>query len=280
MRARPLIASAALVAGFSALVSVLSTPVSAEIIDPSTFHVGTGAGTAGATGLGGDPNTIGSGATFDIYQNSEGNVTGLQPLLIILAVPDNAGIPSLSSTGTLYRPYPGSVTTTITINQSLGYGFAGYAQGSNMASDDIYTFLSTKTTHPIAAAALAHGNNSFNIGNMNDAELADNGLTVTSYDVYLWQALTDMQPNDLLDLTGNLPLGTFVSAFAEEAASCPDKKDSFDSCAPVVVPFTESGLTTLPGGSSHQDIPEPGTLMILGTALAGLGLLGRRRRKV
>jgi hypothetical protein len=93
--------------GVAVSLASFAAPTSAQILDPSTLHVGPGTGTACATGCAGDPNAIGSGGTFDIYQTSNGGVTTTSPILLIFAVPDGQSAPVLPSTATLISSYPG-----------------------------------------------------------------------------------------------------------------------------------------------------------------------------
>ena len=69
--------------------------------DPANLHVGTGAGTAGQYGLGSDPNTIGSGGSFDIYYNTQGqgNLDIGDPFYLIYAIPVYSGSSSTNSAG-------------------------------------------------------------------------------------------------------------------------------------------------------------------------------------
>ena len=261
----------------AALFAILAASASAQTdLDPSTFHVGNGA--TGSCPTGGcpttDPNLIGSGTNFSIFQQANGGVSPTMPLLMIFAVPhgDPFNIGALNSPGTLIAPYPGGATSNVTITSTLdAYGLPGtFMQGVNFTTGDIYTFLEGFTSDASAKNALANANNSYNIGNMNSAELTDLSLTVTSYDIYLAEAETPLNQNYLLDVTDSgLPKGTFISAFAEDSTKCPGAH-----CTAVDAPFTEAGLT---GGDSPPTVPEPSTLALLGGGLAAMGVIRRRR---
>jgi PEP-CTERM motif len=238
---------------------------SAQITDPADLHVGPGAGTGCATGCGGDPNTI-SPTNFDIYYNpnthSSQSPIG-NPFYLIIASPVYTGStnsPTVNGTATMYATYPGGTQTSVSVGGAV-------FQGEMLSNNDIYTFLGLGSQIT----------NSFNFGNMVACDTGVGGCpnsglqgsgaplfgnTITGYDITTFSiGTTNFAPNDLLDFTGGLPVGSYVASIGVNQSA----QEAW------AVPFTESGLVT------STNVPEPGSLTLLSAGLIALaGLAGRR----
>jgi hypothetical protein len=255
----------------AAVVLVPSVTMATTFLDPATLHIGGGAGTACATGCGGDPNIIPT-TSLDIYQNS-GGAAGLDnPVLLILAIANDTTnlFPSnpISSVN-FYNPYPGGVSDPATSAFATAgtYGLkaavsGGFFGSMTSASPDLYTFLTLQQP----------ATNSDNWVNMAAAVKADDNIKATSFGIYVF-AITNnkaLGPNGLIDIQFStaLPTGTFAFAFGE------DSKHGlvYDT------PFTESGLTGR--NVTLTAVPEPASLMLLGSGLLFVGRNFRKNRKM
>jgi hypothetical protein len=248
----------------------------AQLLDPADLHVGTGAGTNCATGSGapgcvGDPNTIGS-TGFDIYYNPNTHSSQApigDPFYLIIASPIYTGStnsPTVGGTATMYAPYPGGTTSTVSVGGRHDWG--------TMSTGDLYAFIGLG---PFA-------NNSFQFGNMLACDIgltgqngcANAGLqnsgaplfgdTITGYDITTWLiGTTTFSPQDLLDFTGNLPIGSYVAGIGVNPTALHGGPEAW------AVPFTESGIVT------GTNVPEPSSFMLLGAGLLALAALSGRR---
>ncbi len=185
-----------------------------------------------------------SNLTLGILENGNGQPALVNPMLLILGIPDDTAfaLPAITvSTGTgdvggTANYFHGSWNTTT--------GFAG-----EFKSGEVYSFIGLK---PV-------GNSSNNFGNWHDADLAVNGIDADSFGIYVYVITNSgISGGETVTVTfaSAIPNGTFAVGYGQ------------DRCGHAfTTPFTESGMTT---------VPEPGAALLLGTGL--LGFFGLRRK--
>jgi hypothetical protein len=263
-----------------------------QLIDPATLHIGTGAGTACATGCGGDPNLV-SGTNFDVYQNDGGAKDLTTPLLVILGIPDFTGVAPTITGVTTYSPYPGTGVV-----QASGFGIATKDYfGGTFALTGGASAMSTLTAGEEAYSdlGLADANNSNSFTNWSTFGAAAAGIsTPSSYGLYVYELNFNLVANGLFDIFwSGLPTGTMAIAYGCQGEAAGSTSPCTINPNPFNTPFTESGAVGGPGpgpgpgpgegpGGNPAEVPtvpEPNGIVLVGSALLAL-CAGLRKRLI
>jgi hypothetical protein len=189
--------------------------------DPATLHFGSGGGTPCATGCGGHPNLLTSSTLIDIYQNSGGAGTLVQPILLILGIPNNSsnlfGANPINSV-TSYNPYstafPGTpVAGTSSFAAGGTYGLISPVAGGYFGifdssfNGDVYAFLQLQ----------GNVNSSNNFGNWAGAVNVANGFTPTEFGIYVFAINGILSAQGLIDIDFNSTMapGSIVIGYGQ-----------------------------------------------------------------
>lgn len=242
---------------FIALGCVIWVP---QVVAESTIHVGPG-GTTGCA-LGGcylyKGETNGFQNNVDLYLNSAGTGALDSPIWLIFAVPNDTTGKALSL-GNVTAAFLNDAGNSYAYSP-ITFGFLGF-QGFMGPGQNVYGLLGKKV----------NSSNSFT--NYAAWDLAVNGITAKDFGIYVFTLnTTDFDGQDFLNMNlKGIPLGSFAIGWGEITTT--DKKHH-KHIKEFGTPFTEAGLET---NSSQITVPEPGSLMLLGSGLIGAATLLRRK---
>jgi hypothetical protein len=228
----------------AAVLAFMPATARAQLIDPATLHTG------GTTPAGADPVRL---LNFDgfvtISQTSNGQNDAIDnPWLLIIGIANGSATLSNSSITSV----DGSS------NSSLWSLVGSGAQATMTTGQEAYKVLGL-------SGPGVDKSNSFN--NWADADLAQNGITVTSFSLWEFQINTAIPAGGHVDIqfaNGALPNGTYVIAEGTNLASGHE----------FVSQFTNAGLTT----NGNHVVPAPASALLAGLGGLGAGVGGMVRR--
>jgi len=212
-------------------------------------------------------------ASINVGFAGSGNNSAIAPLLIIVGVPNQT-----SGTGpTLSLPSGVMVATGSAyygLNNATSGTTAGVLEGTLMNVGGTNAYMqSGLATGPGGGSSENNSNWFVSRGSNSDGSASAFGLYAYAIQFTLNDANSPLQG---IDFT-HIALGSYVIAYnCSGTAASP-------SCPYGETPFTVAGLVT----TTHPDItttggtiPEPSALALLGSALAAMGFIRRRRKPV
>ena len=204
----------------------------------------------GGAPAGGDPNIITDTSAFVIGLAGQGSGPTQNPLLVIVADYNGVGpAPTFS--------FSGCSTPSACDAATVGtYGLTA----------NKVTGFNSGTVFDAVGLADAGGSVSFN--NMSDADVALGLAAPTSFTLYVFALPTQLLGGGTITVDTTAGSGDFISAYACNQQGNTEPCGGPGSTNNNV--FTNTGLV--------NNVPEPASAVLLGSALIGLGLLRRRSK--